>query len=168
MAPKKSFVPPRKNTKKAGTSQGSGQQNQQIPDFLNDPNMLAYANLLAFNIANNQQMPTQESMPVDAQGSSTENEFDEMDQDDPKGKSKVEWDEDDEVRLAKAWCYHTENKKGVSRKRDTFWKDCLNHYVANGGDPTRTNHSLNSKWRKMMEQMSIYNGLFIQAVYIFT
>ena len=168
MAPKKSFVPPRKNTKKAGTSQGSSQQNQQIPDFLNDPNMLAYANLLAFNIANNQQMPTQESMPVDAEGSSTENEFDEMDQDDPKGKSKVEWDEDDEVRLAKAWCYHTENKKGVSRKRDTFWKDCLNHYVANGGDSTRTNHSLNSKWRKMMEQMSIYNGLFIQAVYIFT
>ena len=77
MAQKKSFVPPRKNTKKAGTSQGSGQQNQQIPDFLNDPNMLAYANLLAFNIANNQQMPTQESMPVDAQGSSTENEVDE-------------------------------------------------------------------------------------------
>ncbi|PWA52461.1 hypothetical protein CTI12_AA454800 [Artemisia annua] len=87
-----------------------------------------------------------------------------------KGKSKADkksWTAIEEVVLAKAWLHiSTCQRVGNEQGRDKFWERIQEHFAATIVGTKRTHHSLNTKWKNMNRAMGIFNGLYIQQLYI--
>ncbi|KAK9079875.1 hypothetical protein SSX86_001548 [Deinandra increscens subsp. villosa] len=79
-------------------------------------------------------------------------------------KKRTHWSTEEEVNLAKAYIYVSEDGKvGDQQKHESFWNRILAHFNGlSGRDTGRTIHMVNTKWNNLNKAMTKFNGLHTQ------